>query len=159
MVFPSFPKEWRVITLGAEAAEEALDAQSQSARERDQLVPMLDHGKRTRIYAVLAYAFRAEVKADTALKTLEQACLRKNQEDKQLGAAVAQILATIKLGENVGEALGRVLGRMLSVEEASILQLLASDERVGSATNPELHAMEMLLRLREIDLLEARRPQ
>ena len=147
------------MTLGAEAAEEALDAQSQPVRERDQLAPMLDHGKRTRIYAVLAYAFGADVNAADALGALGQACLRKNQGDKQLGAAVAQLMDGLQAGENPGEALGRVLGRMLSVEEAAILQLLATDERIGSAAKPELHAMEMLLRLREIDLLEARRPQ
>ncbi|ACS44110.1 MULTISPECIES: hypothetical protein [Methylorubrum] len=147
------------MTLGAEAAEEALDAQSQPARERDQLAPMLDHGKRTRIYAVLGYAFCADVNAVDALKALEQACLRKNQEDKQLGAAVSQILDCLRNGENTGGALGRVLGRMLSVEEAAILQLLATDERSGSGAKPEIHAMEMLLHLREIDLLEARRPQ
>lgn len=49
---------------------------------------------------------------------------------------------------------------MLSVEEVSILRLLALQGGTDEEERAHhLHAMEMLLRLREIDLLEARRPQ
>lgn len=147
------------MTLGAGVTEEALEAQSQSARDREQLAPMLDHGKRTRIYAVLGYASSANVSAAKALEALEQSCQRKNQEDKQLGAAVAQILESLHNGMDLGQALIRTLGRMLSVEEATILQLLPSDLD-GQSGHAEIRtAMEMLLHLREIDLLEACRPQ
>lgn len=147
------------MTLGDGEAQEALDAQPHPLRERDQLVPMLDHGKRTRIYAVLSYAFRAEVDAAEALKLLGEACQRKNQEDKQLGTAAGQLLDRLQQGDTIGEALGRILGRMLSAEEATILQLLGSDRRAGADAARQFHAMEMLLRLREMDLLEDRRVQ
>lgn len=132
---------------------------------RGAIVPMLGPEKRTRIYAVLAFAFRSRTKLGTALEIFEQACLRKNQEDKPLGLAVGQIREDVAGGRELGESLLRVLGRMLSVEEVSILQLLTTggDDSTEEASDPgsdlHLHAMEMLLRLREIDLLEGRRPQ
>ncbi|GJD90729.1 hypothetical protein BHAOGJBA_4271 [Methylobacterium hispanicum] len=147
------------MTLGDGEAQEALDAQPHPPRERDQIVPLLDHGKRTRIYAVLSYAFRAQVDAADALRILGESCSRKNQEDKQLGAAAGQLLDRLRQGDAIGEALGRILGRMLSAEEAAILAVLATAPDADPAAMREFHAMEMLLRLREMDLLEDRRTQ
>jgi hypothetical protein len=148
------------MTLGTETAAEPHDAAAALPRDREPYGPMLGSEKRTRIYAVLAFAFRGGTGIDTALDIFEEACKRKNQEDKPLGIAVGQIREGIAAGQGLGDTLCRVLGRMLSVEEVAILKLLAlqgvtdQDERAF-----HLHAMEMLLRLREIDLLEARRPQ
>lgn len=152
------------MSLGPEPVVDPHDAPS--GPNRGSLVPMLGPEKRTRIYAVLAFAFRSRTKLDTALEIFEQACLRKNQEDKPLGIAVGQIREDVANGQELGESLRRVLGRMLSVEEVSILQLLnagagdaGTEEASAPGTDLYLHAMEMLLRLREIDLLEGRRPQ
>lgn len=148
------------MTLGTEKDAEPHDAAPAPPRDREALGPMLGSEKRTRIYAVLAFAYRGGTPLDRTLEILENACSRKNQEDKPLGVAIGQIREGIASGQGLGDALCRVLGRMLSVEEVSILKLLAvqggndEEERVL-----HLHAMEMLLRLREIDLLEARRPQ
>lgn len=150
------------MTLGTEAVGESHDAPFVPHRDRDPVGPMLGSEKRTRIYAVLAFAFRGGTAVDMALEVFEQACQRKNQEDKPLGVAIGQIRAGVASGQRLGETLCRVLGRMLSVEEVSILQLLAlqsAEERDDGHRDLHLHAMEMLLRLREIDLLEARRPQ
>lgn len=148
------------MTLGTEKDAEPLDAPSLPQREREAVGPMLGSEKRTRIYAVLAFAFRGGTGLDQALEIFEQACLRKNLEDKPLGAAVGQIRDGIVSGQPLGEVLCKVLGRMLSVEEVAILKLLATQGGTDEEERSQhLHAMEMLLRLREIDLLEARRPQ
>lgn len=148
------------MTLGTDKDAEPHDAAPAPPREREVLGPMLGTEKRTRIYAVLAFAYRGGTPLDRTLEILEEACARKSQEDKPLGVAVGQIREGVAAGQGLSEVLCRVLGRMLSVEEVSILKLLA----VQGGTDEEeralhLHAMEMLLRLREIDLLEARRPQ
>jgi hypothetical protein len=152
------------MSLGPEPVVDPHDAAP--VANRGAIVPMLGPEKRTRIYAVLAFAFRSRTRLGTALEIFEQACLRKNQEDKPLGMAVGQIREDVAGGRELGESLLRVLGRMLSVEEVSILQLLIAgggDDSTEEASDPRsdlhLHAMEMLLRLREIDLLEGRRPQ
>jgi hypothetical protein len=152
------------MSLGPEPVVDSHDVPP--APNRGAIVPMLGPEKRTRIYAVLAFAFRSRTKLDTALEVFEQACNRKNQEDKPLGVAVGQIREGVSAGQELGETLCRVLGRMLTVEEVSILKLLAAgagDAGPEEGTDPgadlHLHAMETLLRLREIDLLEGRRPQ
>ncbi|WP_408903404.1 hypothetical protein [Methylobacterium radiotolerans] len=152
------------MSLGPEPVVDPHDAAPVASRGA--IVPMLGPEKRTRIYAVLAFAFRSRTNLGTALEIFEQACNRKGQEDKPLGIAVGQIREDVAGGQELGESLRRVLGRMLSVEEVSILQLLTTgggDDSTEEASDPgsdlHLHAMEMLLRLREIDLLEGRRPQ
>lgn len=148
------------MTLGTEKDAEPHDAAPAPPREREAIGPMLGSEKRTRIYAVLAFAYRGGTSLDQTLEIFEKACARKNQEDKPLGVAVGQIREAVASGQGLGDALCKVLGRMLSVEEVSILKLLALQGGTDEEERAHhLHAMEMLLRLREIDLLEARRPQ